>query len=347
MGVAANKPELCMAAKIPGFAGPANFQRRLAEGLIKRDWDISYGLTGIKCSAVLVIGGSREFTKLRRIRKMGVPIVQRLNGMNWIHRQKRTGLKHFVRSELNNLILRIVRDRFADWIVYQSDFAQQWWRDEFGSAEAGESVIHNGVPLDLYSPEVEGDRTPDRLRLLMVEGNLSGGYEVGLENGIQLANELSLRNDRGIELVVVGHVPEALKRKYGTEGAVQIRWAGMVPSEQVLSYYRSAQLMYAGDPNPACPNAVIEALACGLPVIAFDTGAIPEIIKNYAGQVVPYDGDVWRLDRPNIEGLAVAAENIIQRQSEFMLGARRRAVEAFDVEDMVNRYASVLDSVRR
>ena len=44
------------------------------------------------------------------------------------------------------------------------------------------------------------------------------------------------------------------------------------------------------------PNSVIEALACGLPVVSFDTGALPELVTPGAGRVVAYGGDPWRLD---------------------------------------------------
>jgi glycosyltransferase involved in cell wall biosynthesis len=263
--------------------------------------------------------------------------------MNWIHRQARTGVLHFLRAELNNINLRLIRKHFANWIIYQSKFAQQWWERKYGSVSVGTSVILNGVPLDLYSPKVEGDRPSDRLRLLMVEGNLSGGYEIGLETGIRLAMSLNDRLKRELELVVVGNVPDQLKRAITKDHPIEIEWVGQLPSDRVPNYYRSADLFFAGDPNPACPNAVIESLACGLPVVAFDTGAIPEIISNDSGRIAPYGGNVWKLEPPDIEGLANAAAEVLQRLPTFRAGARQRAVEVFDVEDMVKRYVSVFE----
>jgi glycosyltransferase involved in cell wall biosynthesis len=200
--------------------------------------------------------------------------------------------------------------------------------------------------LDQYSPEGEDDRTSDRLSLLMVEGNLSGGYEFGLETGVQLANELNNRTESELKLVVVGNVPEALERALTRNHSSLIEWVGLQSSERIPSYYRSADLFFAGDPNPACPNAVIEAMACGLPVVAFDTGAIPEIIVGDSGRYVPYGGDVWKLEQPDIISLADAAIDVLQRLPEVREGARNRAIEAFDVETMVDRYVSVFEKVR-
>ncbi len=65
---------------------------------------------------------------------------------------------------------------------------------------------------------------------------------------------------------------------------------------------RSAHMLFSADLNAACPNSVIEAMACGLPVAGFDTGALNELIVGDAGRLVPYGGDPWRLEKPDISG---------------------------------------------
>ncbi len=48
---------LCLVARIPGVAGPAGFQRRLAEGLERRGVGVTYDLADTPYDAALVIGG--------------------------------------------------------------------------------------------------------------------------------------------------------------------------------------------------------------------------------------------------------------------------------------------------
>jgi glycosyltransferase involved in cell wall biosynthesis len=87
---------------------------------------------------------------------------------------------------------------------------------------------------------------------------------------------------------------------------------------------------------------VIEALACGLPVAAFDTGALKELVRGDAGRLVPYGGDPWRLDRPDLPALARASAEILQDQPRFRKAARAQAESALGLDQMVAGYLSVL-----
>ena len=101
-------------------------------------------------------------------------------------------------------------------------------------------------------------------------------------------------------------------------------------------------MLYSSDINAACPNSVIEALACGLPVVAFDTGALPELVSGDSGRIVPYGADPWKLEQPDITGLAAAALGILDNQEHFRSEARQRAEQAFGLDLMVEKYLEVL-----
>jgi glycosyltransferase involved in cell wall biosynthesis len=93
---------------------------------------------------------------------------------------------------------------------------------------------------------------------------------------------------------------------------------------------------------PACPNSVVEALACGLPVVSFDTGALPELVFGDAGRIVPYGGDAWQLEPPDLEALAAAAAEVVRENRRFRRGARACAEAGLDVETMIDGYLSML-----
>ncbi len=105
---------------------------------------------------------------------------------------------------------------------------------------------------------------------------------------------------------------------------------------------RSATVLFASDVHPACPNSVIEALACGLPVVGFETGALREVVGEEAGRVVPFGGDSWRLESPDLAALAQAAGGILESPKSFRTAARARAEALFNLDRMIDSYLRVL-----
>jgi glycosyltransferase involved in cell wall biosynthesis len=114
------------------------------------------------------------------------------------------------------------------------------------------------------------------------------------------------------------------------------------PREHIPWLMRSSHLLFSAEINPPCPNSVIEALACGLPVVGFDTGSLSELVEGNAGRLAPYGADPWKLQPPDIPALGEAATEVLQDQDRFRKLARERAESAFDVETMVDEYLKVL-----
>lgn len=334
-----SKPLICLT---PQYArgGPASFQRRLKTGLEKLGLRVTDDLDAPGLQSVLVIGATRQVWRLLRLRRRGVRIVQRLNGMNWIHRQRRTGWRHFVRAEYGNWLLAFTRRFVTDSIVYQSQFSQGWWQRVYGAISKPVRVIYNGVDLAEFHPQGEGARPVGLKRLLVVEGNLGGGYEGGLETAVQLAAEIA--KHQPLELMIAGGVSPALQAEWQQRSPVPLQFAGVLGRERIPALDRSAHLLYAADINAACPNSVIEALACGLPVAAFDSGALRELVSGQAGRVTPYGGDPWKLDLPDVATLARASLEVLADWDVCHLAARQRAEEAFGLEQMVDLYVQAL-----
>jgi glycosyltransferase involved in cell wall biosynthesis len=117
---------------------------------------------------------------------------------------------------------------------------------------------------------------------------------------------------------------------------------GSVPRDRIPEIMRSAHLLFSADLHPACPNAVIEALACGLSVVAFDTGAVKELVIGDSGRVVSYGSNSWNIEYPDVPTLAKAAYDILKNQPHFSRSARSHAESALGLDQMVDAYLKVL-----
>jgi glycosyltransferase involved in cell wall biosynthesis len=331
---------ICIVPHQPGLGGPASFQARLIKVLNERGYRVSHDILDPVNYAILVVGGTKYIPQLRRAQKSGVRIIQRLNGMNWVHRKRNTGLRHFLRAEINNQILATIR-KFADGIIYQSEFSRSWWNRVRGNVHAKSVVVHNGVDLHEFTPVGEEQRIFDHHSILLVEGNLGGGYEQGLTTAVEMVKLLNRRLEKRTELIVVGKVPQELKASF-SEAGVNIDWKGVVRREDIPAIDRSAHLLFSADINAACPNSVIEAMACGLPVIGYDTGALGELVSGGSGEIAPYGSDVWKLKPPDIHALADAAQLVLMNREEYAKKARANAEAHFDIQKVADHYLEML-----
>jgi glycosyltransferase involved in cell wall biosynthesis len=333
-------PRICIIPKATHTGGVTSFQAKLAAGLKMRGFEACYDLADRPYEAILLTSTTRDMPGLLRARRSGLRIVQRLDGINWLHRRLHTGPRHFLRAEYGNRLLALLRARVVTHVVYQSEFVRGWWQDRFGPERVPAVVIHNGVDLSVYTPDGPHERPSDCFRLLLVEGSLQGGYETGLQTALGLAERLA--DKFPLELMVAGKVDPQIQAACQAGSRLAIRWAGLLPRDQIPALDRSAHLLYSADLNAACPNSVIEALACGLPVAAFATGALPELVTGEDGRLVPYGSDPWKLGPPDLPALVAAAGEILNDQPRFRKGARRRAEEAFGLDMMVEKYLEVL-----
>jgi glycosyltransferase involved in cell wall biosynthesis len=89
----------------------------------------------------------------------------------------------------------------------------------------------------------------------------------------------------GVPLVVAGEGPDEARLRQLAAG-VDVRFAGMLPRHELARIRADAALVLAPSrSDDACPFAVVEALAAGLPVIASDRGGLPELAG--AGATLP------------------------------------------------------------
>lgn len=320
----------------------ASFRLKFEQGLKARGIDVTHDLDE-KSDVVLVIAGTRFLPDLKRARRRGIRVAQRLDGINWVHRVRWAGLRYTVRAEYGNFMLALIRNRFADRVIYQSHFVRSWWENWYGVANAPATVIHNGVDLQAYTPEGEGERPMDKIRMLLLEGSLARGLNSGLFHAVAVAEKMSAKQP--MEVVVAGTVDEATQRKIlaqGGKSGLSIEFLGTVPRVEIPKLARSSHLMFCAEVNPPCPNSVIESLACGLPIIGFDTGSLRELVGDEAGCIAPYGANPWKLETPDADSLAVQAWEMLEKQEQVRRSARRRAEAEFGLEKMVDSYLKVL-----
>ncbi|MBN2085580.1 MAG: glycosyltransferase family 4 protein [Anaerolineales bacterium] len=325
---------VCLTPRVGG-GGPASFQTRLQAEFGRLGVETTFDPRERPLDAVLVFAGTKDLPALARCRMDRVRVVQRLDGINWLYRVSPRSPLHTLRSVLWNWQLRLIRARFAEGIVYQSGFARELWERRFGKAAAAARVIHNGVALSEYPAE----RHSHDGTLLAAEANLDFHAPA---RGILRAAQRQFIQTRTLSRLSVytRSTPE-------WEG----EWArfdpppetpGMRPRAEVQARQKTAALFLTLDLNPSCPNAVIESLAAGLPVVGFDTGSVGELVGD-GGEAVKYEGDPWKLEVPrNLDAIGDAGRRVLDNWQDYSRRARGIAEQKFDIRRIAQSYLEAL-----
>lgn len=175
----------------------------------------------------------------------------------------------------------------TDRITVNSSFMQRQLTD-IAPVKSGQiSVIPMGIDTELFSPHPDPVTRPlfNGKRIILVVGRL-----VDMKGIVFLIDALPevLTHFPGTDLVVIGSGPEygALIQRARDIGLLDhVRFVGLVGHKELPAFYRSANVFVLpsinkGGVTEALGVVLLEAMACGCPVIGSDVGGIPDIITD-------------------------------------------------------------------
>ena len=227
-------------------------------------------------------------------------------------------------------------------VVTVSDCSRQDIARDFGLQPAGIDLVHNGIDTAVFRPLKDVPRRPQRLMATASADAPLKGLRYLL---LAYARLLEKRPD--LELLLVskpqpGGKTEQLVHRLGL--ADRIRFVSGISTEQMVRYYAEATVavvpsIYEGFGLPAG-----EAMACGVPVVSTDGGALPEVVGD-AGVIVP---------AKNADALATAIDDLLAdpaRRAELAARGRSRILERFSwdvcAREMTAYYRRVLADADR
>lgn len=228
----------------------------------------------------------------------------------------------------------------ADHVLYQSEFCKRSADEFLGEARSAWEVLYNAVDTERFKPATA---PPVRGPVLLLGGDQTQAYR--LEFGLRTFAALVVQHPDA-RLLVTGRVvadPEPLLRELGLHDRVEL--LGRYAQRDAPAIYGRAHLLLHTKVNDPCPNVVLEAMACGLPVVYPASGGTVELVGDEAGVGLPHPAG-WERDKPPApEAMADAAGRVLADLEKFSAAARARAVERFEIGPWLDRHAELFEAL--
>lgn len=317
--------------KIKDIGGTATFAKNFSDAAKKKGLRISSGFSFDFDTLFIIADCPIWYPLIAKLLRRN--IVQRLDGV--YHPATPAGKWY----PLYNLKMRIIHNFLADAVIYQSEFSKLSCEKFLGKTGAPQTaIIYNGVDTDKIPKKTiprPGNTFPIRL-LTFAKFRRRDQIEPIIES-------VKLLDPEKFTLDIYGSYTDNLGSLFKNLPE-NILFQGKKTNEDLLKTLCQYDIFLFSDQS-ACPNSVLEALAAGLPVAAFDRGSIPELIKpGYNGEITgineksnqfeenyPFGDNIYRKHSRKIQ-------LILKNVNSYSKNAQSAIREQFTINHMIQRY---------
>lgn len=319
-------------ARIGDVGGTLVKLKRLTARFPERRW--GYNLVYLLSNAPYLTPRALQLLKRRR-----VPIVLNQNGVfypawfagDW--RAMNARMAHAYHA--------------ADHVFWQSAFCRDAAERFLGPRKGPGEILFNAVDTRRFVPAA-GQRVPGPFRFLM-----TGKLDRHMLYRPQAAIEgLAIARRQGLDarLILAGHFDPEVAQMIATRSAelglsTEVELRGPYTQDQAPTIYAAADAYLALTFNDCCPNAVIEAMACGLPVLFNASGGTPELVGPAAGVKLEVEPGWERVQVPSPDAVAAGMIRIASGRDGMAGAARARAVDTLDIHSWLARHEAVFGAL--
>lgn len=246
------------------IGGPYTFMMNLKEYLKKIGYPFTDDSDNYRKAGSIFFPISFNSNVLDFFKKNKFPIIQRLDG---VYYPSKHGIKYiYLNWEIKKDYLK-----YSDFVIFQSKYSRTECFTMLGEIDRDKyRIIHNGTDKKFFYPV---NRKFNESKIIFTA---TGSFRnKDMIEPVVLALDLLVKR-YNIEFRVIGPILNREVKKYTNRP--YIRCLGGMNKKEISEQLHQTDILIHCQLNPACPNSVIEALSCGVPVVGFDTGAMKEIL---------------------------------------------------------------------
>lgn len=249
--------------------------------------------------------------------------------------------------EKKNLPMRFLLQQ-ADYVIYQSEFCKTGADKFLSPCQVPWTVLFNPVDTNQFVPN---SVTPSGLHILLA-GSHQHFYRV--RAALEALKQILVDKPETV-LTIAGRytwrklesecMAEARNFARELEITENVDFRGGYTQAEAPELFKQHHILLHTKYNDPCPRLVVEAMACGLPVVFSKSGGVPELVGEAAGIGISAILD-WEEDHPpDSSELAKALIHVSTSHETYAKSARRRAETCFDVKPWKEKHAEIFQEL--
>lgn len=227
----------------------------------------------------------------------------------------------------------------ADYVFWQSNFCKLSANKFLGKRIGQGEVLYNAVDTNFFKPTNKKNKNFN----FLITGNIDKNLNYRVIAAIYALNEVVKRGYK-FNLLIAGKIDKItlilIKKVINDLGLKNfVKYIGKYNQNNAPKIYQTSHVYVMLKYKDPCPNTVIEAMSCGMPILFSMSGGIPELVDKKCGLGLKVK-DSWKEKKivPKYNDIANGMIEIYKNYKFMSKNARKRAVEKFDIKHWISRH---------
>ncbi len=274
---------------------------------------------------------------LKLIRSKNIPIILNQNGVFYPGWYKKDFNKK--NKEMSHAY------HLANYVFWQSNFCKKSADIFLGERTGPGEILFNAVDLNIFKPKIKKNK---KKFIFLITGKINNSLKYRVTSAIKGLN-YAIKKGLSAELLIAGVIERSAMKDiskmiihYKLEN--KIKYIGPYNQKDAPKIYQKANAYIMLKYLDPCPNTVIEAMACGLPILYSNSGGLPELVDKKCGVGLPVDED-WNIDHkvPSTEEIGKGMIEIYDKCDIMGKNSRIAAIRKFDLTKWIERHKFIFD----
>ena len=273
----------------------------------------------------------------RCIKRNKIPIVLNQNGVfyqawyegDWKKQNKKMAIPYHI----------------ADYVFYQSKFCKYAAEIFLGKRNGESEILYNAVDTDFFKPNKKSLLKEAEPFTFLITGQIGKHLFYRIESTLR-GMAIAIKEGLNAKIIIAGGLDDftmsasiALVEELNISN--DVTFFGPYSQNEAPSIYNRANAYVMTKHNDPCPNAVIEALSCGLPILYSNSGGVPELVGKNAGIALKCEESWQYTHTPSSKDISSGMLEIAEKYEKMSIYSRKRAVEKFGIKDWIKRHKKI------